>query len=74
EFTKVYDEAVALPMDDVANRIKKIAEAKAIMLDDAPFVPVVQTVQNMLISERISLPYTTYNSVLRYAWIWAKIK
>ena len=74
EFTAVYDEAVALPMDDVAGRTRKIAEAEAIMLDDVPFVPVVQTVQKVLISERVTLPYKAYNSVLRYAWQWAKVQ
>lgn len=74
EFTAVYDEAIALPLDDVEGRTKKIAEAEEIMLDDAPFVPIAQTVSKVLISERVALPYTSYNSVLRYAWQWASIR
>ena len=74
EFTAAYDAAVALPMEDVDGRAEKIAQAEAIMLEDAPFVPVAQTISNVLISERVTLPYTTYNSVLRYAWPWAQVQ
>ena len=74
EFTAAYDAAVALPMDDVEGRAEKIAEAESIMLEDAPFVPVMQTISSVLISERVTLPYTTYNSVLRYAWPWAQVQ
>ena len=74
EFTAAYDAAVALPMEDVDGRAAMIAEAESIMLDDAPFVPVMQTIQSVLISERVTLPYTTYNSVLRYAWPWAQVQ
>ena len=74
EFTAFYDAAVALPLADVDARAEKIAQAETVMLEDAPFVPVMQTVQSVLISERVVLPYTTYNSVLRYAWPWAQIQ
>ena len=74
EFTAAYDAAVALPMEDVDGRAEKNAQAEAIMLEDAPFVPVAQTISNVLISERVTLPYTTYNSVLRYAWPWAQVQ
>ena len=74
EFTAAYDAAVALPMEDVDGRAEMIAQAEAIMLEDAPFVPVAQTISNVLISERVTLPYTTYNSVLRYAWPWAQVQ
>ena len=74
EFTAAYDAAVALPMEDVDGRAEKIAQAEAIMLEDAPFVPVAQTISDVLISERVTLPYTTYNSVLRYAWPWAQVQ
>lgn len=33
-----------------------------------------QTISSVLISERVTLPYTTYNSVLRYAWPWAQVQ
>ena len=74
EFTAAYDAAVALPMDDVEGRAEMIAQAESIMLEDAPFVPVMQTISSVLISERVTLPYTTYNSVLRYAWPWAQVQ
>ena len=61
-------------MEDVDGRAEMIAQAEAIMLEDAPFVPVAQTISNVLISERVTLPYTTYNSVLRYAWPWAQVQ
>lgn len=73
EFTALYDEAVALPLEDIQGRATKIAQAEAKMLEDAPFIPVTQSISSVLISDRVTLPYTTYNSILRYAWPWAKI-
>lgn len=73
EFTALYDEAVALPLEEVDARADKIAQAEALMLEDAPFVPVTQSISSVLIADRVTMPFTTYNSILRYAWPWAQI-
>ncbi len=73
EFTALYDQAVALPLEEVEARAGLIAQAEAKMLADAPFIPVTQSVSSVLIADRVTMPFTTYNSVLRYAWPWAQV-
>ena len=64
---------MALPLEEVEARAGLIAQAEAKMLADAPFIPVTQSVSSVLIADRVTMPFTTYNSVLRYAWPWAQV-
>lgn len=73
EFSAIYDEIVALPLDDIKGRLELTAKAEKKLLDDAPFIPLYQSVAYELISARVKLPTEKYNSVLEFGWIWAKI-
>ena len=73
EFTAVYKEITNLPVDDLQGRIEKTAEAEAILLRDAPMIPLYQDVSYTIVSDRVILPFNTYNSVLEMGWIFASI-
>ena len=73
EFTAVYKEITNLPVDDRQGRIEKTAEAEAILLRDAPMIPLYQDVSYTIVSDRVILPFNTYNSVLEMGWIFASI-
>ena len=60
-------------MDDLQGRIEKTAEAEAILLRDAPMIPLYQDVSYTIVSDRVILPFNTYNSVLEMGWIFASI-
>ena len=49
------------------------AEAEAILLRDAPMIPLYQDVSYTIVSDRVILPFNTYNSVLEMGWIFASI-
>ncbi|MGN0764729.1 MAG: ABC transporter substrate-binding protein, partial [Aristaeellaceae bacterium] len=73
EFTAVYKEITNLPVDDLQGRIEKTAEAEAILLRDAPMIPLFQDMSYTIVSDRVILPFNTYNSVLEMGWIFASI-
>lgn len=73
EFTAVYNEIKALPLSDTQGRTEKTAEAESILLNDAPVIPLYQEVSRVMVSDRVTLAITEYNTILEYGWSWAKI-
>lgn len=73
EYDALYEAILEMPIDDTQGRLAMIAQAEAIMLRDASFVPVTQGVALVLISERVTLMNDGWSIALGYGWEWAKV-
>lgn len=74
EFTAVYDDLVATPLEDIQARIEKTAKAEAILLDDAPMIPIYEESSYTIVTDRVHLAFNEYNGVLGMGWIFAQIE
>ncbi|MGI6687016.1 MAG: ABC transporter substrate-binding protein [Christensenellales bacterium] len=74
EFTAVFDDLVATSLEDIQARIEKTAKAEAIMLDDAPMIPIYEENSYTIVSDRVHLAFNEYNGVLGMGWIFAQIE